>query len=54
MTKRGTTARKSYYNVTVKPNDNPMIDENPEVEAVEAEVEAVEEVSPEKEAEETV
>ena len=52
MTKRGTTARKSYYNVTVKPNDNPMIDENPEVEVVE--VEAVEEVSQEQEAEETV
>jgi len=36
-----------WDNITAKPNDNPMIDENPEVEAVE-------EVSPEKEVEETV
>ena len=52
MTRKVSTRRVQWYNVTVKSNDNPMIDENPEVEVVEAE--AVEEVSQEKEAEETV
>jgi len=33
-----------WYNVAVKTNDNPMIDENPEVEAEVVEVEAVEAV----------
>jgi len=54
MNKKGSISRVQWYNVTVKSNDNPMIDENPEVEAVEVEVEAVEEVSQEQEAEETV
>ena len=70
MNKKGSISRVQWYNVTIKPNDNPMIDENPEVEAVEVEVEeveaveeeemedyvlsSVEEVSQEKEAEETV
>ena len=49
MTRKVSTRRVQWYNVTVKSNDNPMIDENPE-----AEVEAVEEASQEKEAEETV
>jgi len=83
MNKKGSISRVQWYNVAVKPNDNPMelnkVQENYLIEASElvdgdlvfpaqdsltllmnlnnragTEVEAVEEVSPEQEAEETV